>query len=134
MNRTFHSRTRWDQLIYILILGLLCLYMLWIKQAILATLVSILLLIIIERVINTSYTITQDQLLIIKRGRFSKEKTIKLDDINDLEIRRSARFGSVSVINYVLITYNKSKYIGITPTNPNKFVELIIRYKEQYKS
>ena len=134
MNRTFHSRTRWDQLIYILILGLLCLYMLWIKQAILATLVSILLLIIIERVINTSYTITQDQLLIIKRGRFSKEKTIKLDDINDLEIRRSARFGSVSVINYVLITYNKSKYIGITPTKPNKFVELIIRYKEQYKS
>lgn len=134
MDRTFHSRTRWDQIIYIIILGLLCFYMLWVKQPILGAIIAILLLIIIERVINTTYTIGKNNLLLIKRGRFSKSISINIDDINDIELRRSARFGTISVINYVLITYAKTKHIGITPSNTERFIELIIKRKEQYKS
>lgn len=132
MNRTFHSRTRWDQLIYALVLGGICFYMVWIKQAILAAILAVLIVILIEKIIHTQFVITPDNKLIIKRGRFSKQEVIDLDLISDIELRKSQKATEFFLGEFVLIKFNHAKYIALTPINPLRFMEIIIKRKEHY--
>lgn len=132
MNRTFHSRTRWDQLFYVLLVAFVCFFMIWIKQAILAVILSILLIILIERIIHTEYILTADNKLIIKSGRFLKEKKLDLDQINDIEHRTTTKFGSFYIASYILITYNKNKHLSLTPANAQRFIDILIKKKEHY--
>lgn len=132
MNRTFHSRIRWDQLFLTLIITAICFYMVWVKQSILATLLAIALIVLIERIIHTTYTLTSDNKLILKRGRFSKIKVIDLDLIKDIELKSTTKFGSFYLTSYVLILCKPKEYIAITPANPERFIETIIKRKEHY--
>ena len=132
MNRTFHSRTRWDQIIYVFIIASVCLYMIWIKQAILAAILAVLLIVLIEKIIHTQYIITSHNKLIIKRGRFSKTQELDFDNITDIEEKTTTKFGAFYVAKYVLITYNKNKYIAITPASPSRFINAVIKKKEHY--
>ena len=132
MNRTFHSRTRWDQLFLTLIVTAICFYMVWEKQIILATVLTILLIVLIERIINTAYVLTNDNKLIIKRGRFSKVKSIDLDQIKDIQLKSTTKFGSFYLTSYVLILCKPKEYIAITPANPQRFIEAIIKRQEHY--
>ena len=132
MNRTFHSRTRWDQIIYVFVIASVCLYMIWIKQAILAAILAVLLIVLIEKIIHTQYIITSHNKLIIKRGRFSKTQELDFDNITDIEEKTTTKFGAFYVAKYVLITYNKNKYIAITPASPSRFINAVIKIKEHY--
>ena len=132
MNRTFHSRTRWDQLLCSLILGGLCFYMVWIKQGILATLLAVLIIILIEKIIHTQYSITTQNKLIINRGRFTKKEIIDIDAITDIELRKSKKLTEFFLGNIVIITINKTKFLALSPIGPERFVETLIKRKENY--
>lgn len=132
MNRTFHSRTRWDQLLCTLILGGLCFYMVWIKQSILATILTVLIIILIEKIIHTQYTIDTSNILTINRGRFTKKEIIAIDDITDIELRKSKKLTEFFLGKVIIITVSKTRYVAITPINPERFVETIIKRKENY--
>lgn len=106
--------------------------MVWVKQSILATLLAIALIVLIERIIHTTYTLTSDNKLILKRGRFSKIKVIDLDLIKDIELKSTTKFGSFYLTSYVLILCKPKEYIAITPANPERFIETIIKRKEHY--
>lgn len=132
MNRTFHSKVRFDQIIYLIILTAVCCYMIWIKQAIVATILGLMIIMVIERIINTEYTLTTDNKLLIKKGRYSKLKTIPLDDMLDIEIKTTTRFWSHFLLRYVLITLKNNTYVGVTPNNVDDFYKALIRRKENY--
>ena len=76
--------------------------MVWVKQSILATLLAIALIVLIERIIHTTYTLTSDNKLILKRGRFSKIKVIDLDLIKDIELKSTWLFLSHQLCTYTL--------------------------------
>lgn len=125
MNRIFHVRILWYQYVYLILLGLLAFFLLWDKNIILAAICMVLLVVLIERFIHTTYTLTNDGKLILYTGRFSKAKTIWLKDIVSVERRHSVKIAGSSLLQYVLIGLNSGRYISVVPMKEQEFVELL---------
>lgn len=125
MNRIFHARIAWYQYLLLLVLAINLMGLLWYKHIVPAAVIAMLLLVLIERIIHTTYTVTADNLLIISRGRFTRKKTITLAQINAIRRCNSMKFGSFSVTNYLLIEYNINKFVSVTPIKQQEFVEVI---------
>jgi len=102
--------------------GLLTFYLIWIKSAILATILSLFLILLIERTINTSYTFTSDKKLLINKGRFYKTKEILLNEVVAIEKLHGPRIGKFSFVTYLLIKCTDGKGIAVTPTKELEFI------------
>lgn len=125
MNRIFHARIAGYQYFLILVLGANAVMALWGKHAILAIIWMLLLVVVIERIIHTSYTITTDDQLILFSGRFIRKRTIPLKDITSVALHHSMKFGRFSVLRYVLIEYGHGKYATALPVKEKEFIALI---------
>ena len=125
MNRTFHARIAWYQYVLLLILGSNLIGFLWYKYIIPAIFLALLLLVVIEQIIHTAYTVTSDNTLIISRGRFSRKKTIPISDIVTIRKCHSMRVAGYSVTNYLLIEYGNNKFASAMPVKEQEFVELL---------
>ena len=82
-NRTFHKRFTMSARIGIIVFALLAGYFFWVKMAIIGILLAIVIVGMIERILNTTYTfkkvkpIDRDdemEYLIVNEGRFSQNK------------------------------------------------------------
>ncbi|NDV57571.1 PH domain-containing protein [Bacteroides sp. 519] len=124
MNRTFHANITWYQYVYLVLIGLLAFWMLWIKAILLAVLCMLLLVFLIERFIHTTYTITTDNLLKIYLGRFAKIRPIRIEDIITIE-RRQSPLGKLTNTSFVLIQYGINKYVSVLPVKEAEFIELL---------
>lgn len=130
MNRIFHARISWYQYLFLLLLGILAFFLVWDKMILPATACAILLIILIERFIHTTYTVTADRQLILSAGRFSRVRTIRIADILSIQRRSSVKIGTFAVLNYLLIRYGKDKYISVMPVKEQEFIKLIEEKKE----
>lgn len=74
MNRVFHARITWYHLLFLVLVSVCTVFLVWHKQALGALLFSLVLLVLIECVIHTTYTVTAEGLLVIAKGRFYKKK------------------------------------------------------------
>ena len=83
------------------------------------------LIVVIEQIIHTVYTVTADGLLLLNYGRFIRKKTIPIAEITSIRKVHSMKFGSFSVTNYLLIEYGKGKYASVLPVKEKEFIELI---------
>ena len=115
MNRIFHARIVWYQYFLLVVLGVNAFGFLWCKNIILATLMMLFLIVVIEQIIHTVYTVTADGLLLLNHGRFIRKKTIPIAEITSIRKVHSMKFGSFSVTNYLLIEYGKGKYASVLP-------------------
>jgi hypothetical protein len=108
MNRIFHQRFTLTSKCAISLFTLLVFYFLWNKIAIPALLVVIVIVMMIERVLHTTYTFRLDengvQQLVIYRGRFSKPKSIRVGDIVKVT-RIKAVFGLSCYLFYLFHFY-----------------------------
>ena len=125
MNRTFHARIAWYQYVLLVILGSNLIGFLWYKYIIPAIFLALLLLVVIEQIIHTAYTVTSDNTLIISRGRFSRKKTIPISDIVTILKCHSMRVAGCSVTNYLRIEYGNNKFASAMPINEQEFVALL---------
>ena len=125
MNRILHARIVWYQYFLLVVLGINAFGFLWCKNIILATLMMLFLIVIIEQIIHTVYTVTTDGLLILNYGRFIRKKTIPIAEITSVRKVHSMKFGSFAVTNYLLIEYGKGKYASVLPVKEKEFIELI---------
>ena len=125
MNRIFHARIVWYQYFLLVVLGVNAVGFLWCKNIILATLMMLFLIVVIEQIIHTVYTVTADGLLLLNHGRFIRKKTIPIAEITSIRKVHSMKFGSFSVTNYLLIEYGKGKYASVLPVKEKEFMELI---------
>ena len=80
MNRTFHHRFTLSAKCLIALLGLLAFWLFWQRMPLVASVVVMMALLMMERVLHGSYTLTDNQLL-IDRGRFARRREIRLCDI-----------------------------------------------------
>ena len=124
MNRVFHARIVWYQYVYLVLLAGMAFYSLWTKHILVAAAMMVFLIVLIEKIIHTTYTVTGDGLLLIYNGRFTRSVTIKITDIDEIETRNSMKFGNFHITEYGLVRYNGNKYISLMPVKEREFLEL----------
>ena len=95
MNRIFHARIAMGQYLFLILIGILAVYMLWYKSPFLAAIFMLWLVVIIEKLIHTTYTVTPDGKLVLSFGRFSRSKEILMKDITSVERASSRQGGGV---------------------------------------
>lgn len=87
----------------------------------------LVMVIIVERMIHTHYTVTADRFLVIHRGRFAKEVSIALDNIERIDrINRMRFFGKPLRTSLVIVLSNKKEYY-INPKNEEDFIKWIAK-------
>ena len=125
MNRVFHARITWYHLLFLVLVSVCTVYLVWHKQALGALLFSLVLLVLIECVIHTTYTVTAEGLLVIVKGRFYKKRTIPIGEILSIERKRSMTVFNCSMTHFVLIRWGYDKYVALIPVKEKEFIQLI---------
>lgn len=125
MNRIFHARIAWYQYFLLVVLTVNVVGALWCKYILPAVLLILMLIIVIEQIIHTVYTVTPDGILEISTGRFIRKKVIPVSEITAIKKCHSMKFGRFSVTEYVLIEYGKGKFVSVMPVKEREFAELL---------
>lgn len=126
MNRIFHARITVGQYLFLLLATAMTIHELWMKHAIIAIFLMLLLVIAIERLIHTTYTLTTDDKLILSFGRFSRPKEIPLKEIFSVERASSMKIGRFAVMRYVVVKYGtKGKCAVLLPVKEELFIEML---------
>ncbi|WP_321481103.1 PH domain-containing protein [uncultured Bacteroides sp.] len=134
MDRVFHARITWYQYLYVLFLSLAIVFFIWEKIALPALLLAVLLVVLIEKLIHTTYTITTDGTLLISLGRFVKKRRISFTDILSVEKKHSMKIGGFSITHFLLIRYSYSKYVAVLPVKEDEFIELLNKLIMNHRS
>lgn len=70
MNRIFHARIAIGQYLFLVLTTIIVIYAMWMQHAVMAVLFMLLLVIAIERLIHTTYTLTTDDRLLLFTDAF----------------------------------------------------------------
>ena len=132
MNRIFHARIAWYQYFLLVVLTVNVVGALWCKYILPAVLLILMLIVVIEQIIHTVYTVTPDGILEISTGRFIRKKVIPISEITAIRKCHSMKFGRFSVTEYVLIEYGKGKFVSEMPVKEREFVELLEKRLTDY--
>ena len=126
MNRTFHARIAAGQYLFLLMATAIVIHEMWMRRAVVAILFMLLLIVAIERLIHTTYTLTTDGKLILFFGRFSRPKEILLKDIVSVERASSMKIGRFAVMRCVLVKYGtKEKCAMLLPVKEDMFIKVL---------
>lgn len=135
MNRIFHARVPWHSFFLLLLLVVITLWFYWERSGILAALSLLFMVVLVERSIHTTYTVTTDGMLLISRGRFSKPFSVPLLDIHRIEQVRKVRLGSYCLNSYLLLYYGSStgeeKVVSLIPSNEEELVTYIQKLRRK---
>jgi hypothetical protein len=93
------------------------------------TIIIFIMVVIVEKMINTTYTITTDEKLIIHNGRFSKDICIDVDDIKKIDKICRWKIGNKALMTYLLIITKDEHEIPVNPENEEDFVKKITKIK-----
>ena len=127
MDRTFQARVTAGQWLSLILCTFLAGYGLWHKEWPVALLFMILLVLVIEQLIHSTYTILAEGGLVVRRGRFRKVKHIALADIRLVERVKAPLFGALFVSHYVLIHYAGGKTLALLPANEEEFMRTLVK-------
>jgi len=124
MNRIFHARIAIGQYLFLLLVTGVAIWALWDKHIVLAVLMVILLVLGIEKLIHTTYTLTSDGHLVLYYGRFMKGKTISLQEITEVERVCQMRLFGVGLMRCVLV-HHGNKTEALMPVKEKEFIDEI---------
>lgn len=132
MNRQFHSKVSPGSYVLLAALLSVAIYFIW-QTATLTRPVSgvllavdlLLMVVVVERMIHTTYTITTQGQLIIHRGRFAREVVIALTDIDRIDRINHLRIGSRPLHTALVVVLKDSTELYITPLNEEDFIKCI---------
>lgn len=123
MNRTFQGRITPGMFFIFILLLSITFYFGWNKN-ILAIPLLILVIFLIERILHTTFTITSSGLLIIHKGRFSKDIDINISDIEKIE-KGTSLYSKLGVYAYLNIILKNGKEISVWPADEVSFLDWI---------
>lgn len=130
MERTFHQQFTMANKCGITVFSLLAFYLLWQKAALTGLFVAVIVVLMIERMIYTTYTFTvseRSEVLRIDRGRFSRPTVIAVNEIVRCTLMKTA-FG---LSHYLLIEYGERRMVSVTPDNSEAFIAELKKRQEQ---
>ena len=93
--------------------------------ALLALVCMVVLVLAVERLIHTTYTLTADGRLLIHRGRFSRQKEAALTEIVSVERVSVFRIGRWALMRYVLVRYRNGRFDALLPLKEDEFVGVL---------
>lgn len=125
MNRIFHARIGIWQYIFLAMIAFLTVFLLWDQYALPAAIGMIWLIILIEKLIHTTYTITPDGKLMLYFGRFSRKREILIKDIVSVERGSSMQVGRFALLRYVLVKCGNGKHEALLPVKEGEFIRLL---------
>lgn len=132
MNRIFHARVTIGQYLFLLLVTIVVVHEMWVKHALMAIIFMVLLVIVIERLIHTTYTLTTDGKLILSYGRFSRPKEILVSDIVSIERTSSMQIGRFALLRYLLLKYGeRGKFVALFPVKEDLFVSTLNEYSQK---
>jgi len=120
----------------VVVFALLAGYFFWVKMAIIAIFIAIIIVGLIERILNTTYTfrkvkpIDRDdemEYLIVNEGRFSSNKNVPVCDI--ISVSRAKTF--LGLDHCMVIEYGHKNMLVVQPDNEEAFEKEI---KKRQKS
>ena len=130
MDRIFHARTAWYQLLLLVVLGFNTFFFMWCKLVLPALFLAILLLIVIEQIIHTTYTLTADGRLVLYFGRFRRQRVIPLNEIHSIQKARTLSLGRRSIASYLLVEYGNKQYVSLMPVDEDTFLKVLAKRKQ----
>lgn len=132
MNRIFHARVPWHAFLLLILLAALVVWSYWERIGLVAVAALLLMVFVVERMIHTSYTVTNDGKLVVDRGRFSARVVIPLSDIRSIERIRAVRIGNFCLRRYLLLHYHGDgeKEISLIPLKEEELVGYLTRQRE----
>ena len=125
-DRTFHKRFNTTARVGVVVFALLAGYFFWVKMAIIGIFVAIIIVGMIERILNTTYTfkkvkpIDRDdemEYLIINEGRFSSNRNVPICDI--ISVYTTKTF--LGLDHCVVIEYGHHNMVTVQPDNEEAF-------------
>ncbi len=138
MNRQFHSKTSLRNYALLAALLSVAIYFMWNTESltrqwsgVLIAIVLLVIVIVIERIIHTTYTITKERTLVIHQGRFSKDKVIPLDDIERIDRISRNRIGGKPLMTYLAVVLKDHTEHYITPKNEEDFIKCIAQRRKK---
>lgn len=128
MNRIFHARIAAGQYLFLLLATAVTIHEMWMKHAIMTLIFMLLIIIAIERLIHTTYTLTTDGRLILYYGRFTRSKEIPLRDIFSVERGSSMKIGRFAMMHSVVVRYGtKGRLAILLPVKEDEFIRSLER-------
>lgn len=126
MNRIFHARIAAGQYFFLLLSTAITIHEMWMKHAIMTIIFMLLIIIAIERLIHTTYTLTADGKLLLYYGRFTRSKEIPLREIFSVERGSSMKIGRFAVMRYVVVRYGtRGKIAILLPVKEDEFIRTL---------
>ena len=125
-DRTFHQRCNPTARVGVVVFALLAGYFFWVKMAIIGIFVAIIIVGMIERILNTTYTfkkvkpIDRDdemEYLIINEGRFSSNRNVPVCDI--ISVHTAKTF--LGLDHCLVIEYGHHNMVTVQPDNEEAF-------------
>lgn len=130
MNRIFHVKIAGGTYLFLILFTALMVTAFWYQHSIAGLIMAAALIVNIERIIHSIYTLTAEGKLVVYYGRFYKGKTISLTDITDVELKRSSGFGGMMASTYVLVHYAEGRLLSLVPVKPEEFITVLVRRLE----
>ncbi|MCD8079748.1 MAG: PH domain-containing protein [Bacteroides sp.] len=127
MDRIFHARTAWYQYLLLILLTVNTVYFLWIRSIGIAVVLVLLLVVLIEQIIHTTYTLTTEGRLNVHYGRFRREKEVTLSQIRRITPVRKLTVGRYSLVRYLLVEYKDGSPLSLIPRNEEEFLKCIYK-------
>ena len=125
MNRVFHARILPAYVLALALFAYLLIHAFWVKSALLALLCMVVLVLVVERIIHTQYTVTADGRLLVDRGRFRRRLELAVTDILLVEQVKAPLFGALLVSHYVLVHYKGGKTVALLPVREEEFIQVL---------
>lgn len=133
MDRTFHARITIGQYLFLLLPTALLIYGFLTRNWFISLLCMLILVLAIEELIHTTYTLTADGRLLIGRGRFHRLKSYALADITGVERTKAMMLGRLAITHYVLLSFSNGRCEALLPTDEEGFVEALMKRKAEAK-
>lgn len=111
--------------LFIALIAALAVYFLWNRMPVGCVAMLLLLVMAIERVIHTTYTITTDGRLVVSYGRFQKPVVIAVREVRRVEKLRGLHFGRHCLVEYLLVCYGDEKHVAVMPVKEDEFLETL---------
>lgn len=132
MNRIFYARIAMGHYLSMILFTVLLLYGFLERNALCAFVGMMLLVLLIERLIHTTYTLTPQGTLIVYKGRFSKKLIISVNEIHAVEQVSSMRVGGYSLMRCLMLTYGSNRHEALMPIKEEEFIRVLHKYMSEH--
>lgn len=133
MNRIFHVQITKGTWLLLALLTAVLLVAFWQVLGLMALALAIGMVVLIERIIHSTYTLTTDGHLVVYYGRFSKGKDLLLSDIADVQLLQGHGFAGLLPSTYVRVQLTDGTGLSLVPLKPEEFVRALVKRLEQYR-